>query len=149
MFHCARALARDRLRDHGRSDNNTLTTDFRPSLAHTKIDIHISLQSITLNRLATDRTHLVVIRSLVHDRRVFISDVGDVGRLINDRHVAFGRQERLLDTRRAEFSGRNEAILVGTDVVIIVRPIVNSGALIETRFGRKRRPADVFVALAP
>ena len=149
MFDRWRTFVRDRLRDHGRSDNHRLTTNFGTMFAHAKIDIHISLESITLNRFATDRTQLVIIRALVYNGRVVVSDVRDVGRLIHDGDIAFGREECLLDTRRAEFATGNEAILIGPDVVIIVGPIVNAGALIESRFRRERRPSDIILALSP
>ena len=69
--------------------------------------------------------------------------------MIDDRDVAFRWEKSLLDPRRAKFARRDETILVRTDVVIIVRPIVDPGALIEARFRRQRCPADVIVALAP
>jgi hypothetical protein len=88
-------------------------------------------------------------RSLVHDGGVVVSDVGDVGRLIDDRHVALGRHDRALNARRAELFRLDEAVLLGADVIIVIGPIMNAGAAIEARFRRQRRPADVVVAFTP
>lgn len=95
------------------------------------------------------RAHFVIIRSLIHYRRVVVSNVCDVGRLIDDGHVAFRRQQRLFYPRRPEFAARDEAILVRTNIVITIGPISNASALIESRFWRERRPADIVVTLAP
>lgn len=102
-----------------------------------------------MHRFATHRAHLIVTRSFIHNGRVVVSDVGDVGSLINNRHIALRRQERLLNPRRAEFATGDEGILIGPDVVIIIRPIMDPSALIESCFRRQRRPADVLAALAP
>lgn len=95
------------------------------------------------------RAQLFIVRTFVHDCRVVVSNVGDIGGLVNDGHVALRRNERGLDPLRAEFSGRNEAILVRTDVVVTIGPIVDAGVLIESGLWRQRRPADIIVALAP
>jgi len=102
-----------------------------------------------LHRCTADRAEFLIARSLVHDGRVVVSDIGDVGRLINNRHAAFWRQQGLLNPRRAKFSTGDKTILVGTNVVVTVGPVMNAGALIESRFRRQRGPADVIVALAP
>ena len=135
--------------NHRRGHDNSLTAHFWSRLTTGNLDIYVSLEPIALHRFATNRTELIVIRTFVDDRCVFISDVRDVGGLIDDRHVALRRQERLLNSRRAEFSTCDETVLVGTDVVIIVRPIANACALVEACLGRQRRPADVVTALAP
>ena len=49
----------------------------------------------------------------------------------------------------AEFIRRDERILVGPDVVITVRPILNAAAAIEARFRRQGRPADIILVRAP
>ena len=102
-----------------------------------------------MNRLPTARTQLVVAWALIYDRRVTVGDVGDVCRLIDDRYVALGRNDGCLDTVRAKLIGGNETVLVRADVIIIVRPVMNTGAPIETRFGGQRRPTDIIITLAP
>src|SRR5437588_8608088 len=49
----------------------------------------------------------------------------------------------------AKIVARYERILVRTDVVITVRPIMDSAAAIEARFRRQWRPAHVILARAP
>lgn len=49
----------------------------------------------------------------------------------------------------AEFIVRNERVLVGTNIVIAVRPGMDATAAIEERLGRQRRPADVILARSP
>jgi hypothetical protein len=50
---------------------------------------------------------------------------------------------------RTEVVARDKRILVRTDVVIIVGPIVNAAPPIEARLRRQRRPTDVIFAGAP
>jgi hypothetical protein len=95
------------------------------------------------------RANFVVARALVHNRGVVVRDVGDVGRLIDDGYVALGRNDRVFEPRRAKLFCFDEAILVRTDVVITVRPIVDAGPAIEARFLWKRGPTDVVTTLAP
>lgn len=95
------------------------------------------------------RSHFVVIRTLVDDSCVAVSDVGDVGGLVDDGQVAFAWHHRGFDSLRAKFVHWDKRILVGADVVVIVGPGMNAGAPIETRFRRKWRPTDVIVAFAP
>lgn len=102
-----------------------------------------------MDRLATDRPELIITGSFIDDGRVLVGDVGDIGRLINDRDVAFRWQKRLLSPRRTEFATSDETILIGSDIIITVRPIPNSGALIETGFRRQWGPTNIIVALAP
>ncbi len=149
LFHSWRPFVRDRLSNHRRGDDNRFTAHFRSRRFAGKIDIHISFESIPLDRLATDRAQFIVIRAFIHDGRVAVSNVGDVRGLIDDRHVAFRRKQRLLNPRRAEFAARDETILIRPDVIIVVGPVVNAGALVELRFRRQRRPADIIIALAP
>src|SRR5262249_46522662 len=149
LFYYRRTLAHNRCGDHRRSHNDGFTPNNRPRLLDRDIDLQVALTSKSLHGLATYRAHFIVTRTLVHDRRVVVSDVGDVGRLIDDRHIALGWDNRGLDPLRAKFSARNEAILVGTDIVVTVGPIVDAGALIESRFRWQGRPANVIVTLAP
>ncbi|MEN3370133.1 MAG: hypothetical protein V7609_2276 [Verrucomicrobiota bacterium] len=48
-----------------------------------------------------------------------------------------------------EFIAGNERVLIGADVVITIRPIVDAAAAIEARFRRQGRPADIVFARAP
>ena len=136
-------------RDQRRGNDDGFAANDRPRFAYVHIDIDLALEPQPLDRLLTARAYFIVARTLIYDRRVVVSDVGDVGRLIDDGHVALGRNHGALRARRAELPCFNEAILLRADVVITVRPIVNAGAAIEARFGRERRPADIVVALAP
>ena len=136
MFHSRRPFVRDRLSNHRRGNDNRFTAHLRPRRFRRNIDIHISLESITLHRLATDRAQLIVTRTFIHDCRVVVGNVRDVGGLIDNRDVAFGWQKSLLNARCAKFARCNETILVWAYVVIIVGPIANASALIKSRFGR-------------
>ena len=149
LFHRPRPLACLRCRYQRRSHDHRLTLNEGPRCFDIDVNTGVAFQAKALHRLAALRAHFVIIRSLIHDRRVVVSNVGDVGRLINNSQVALWRHDRGLDSLRTEFSGRNEGILVRTDVVIVIRPIVDAGALIESRFRGQRRPADVIVALPP
>ena len=115
-----------------------------------RLHVHgLALESQTLDRSVSASAQFVIVRSLVYDRRVVVSDVRDICRLIDDGHVTIGRNNNALDALRSKLICRNETILVWADVVIIIGPIVDAVALIETRFWRERRPTDVIVALAP
>ena len=149
MLHRARPFVRGRLRDNWRGNDHGFAPHFRSRRAPGKIDIRVSLESISLHRFATDRTELIIAWAFVHDGRVVVSDVSDVGRLVDNRHAALRREQRLLHSRRAKFAARDETILVGADVIIIVGPIVNAGVPVESRFRRQWRPTDVIGTLAP
>lgn len=149
LFHSPRPFARLRRRKHRSSHDHGLALNQRTWCFDIHVNTEVAFQAKPLHRLAALRTHFFIVGTFVDHGCVVISDVGDVGRLVNDRHVALRRHNRGLDPLRAQFSGRNEAILVGTDVVIVIRPIVDAGALIESRFRGQRRPTDVIVALAP
>ena len=149
LLHPCRPFARYRCGNHRRGHDHGFALNERPRRFDIHVDIDVPFQTKSLHRLATLRAHLVEVRSFVDDGRVFVSDVGDVGRLIDEGHIAFGREDGGLDSLRAEFSCRNKTILVGTDVVIIIGPIVDAGALIESRFRRQRRPTNVIAALSP
>ncbi len=149
LFHSPRPFARNWCGNHRRSHHHGLALNKRTWCFDIHVNTEVALQAKALHRLAALRAHFVIVGTFVDHGCVVISDVGDVGRLVNDRHVALRRHNRGLDPLRAEFPGRNEAILVGTDIVIVIRPIVDAGALIESRFRGQRRPADVIVALAP
>jgi hypothetical protein len=49
----------------------------------------------------------------------------------------------------AKFVVRNKGILIGTDVVIAVRPRMDAAAAIEAGFRRQWRPADIILARSP
>ena len=126
-----------------------MTSHNRPRLACVDVNIDFAFESQALDRLLRLRANFVVARTLVHNRGVVVGDVGDVGRLSDDGHVALGRNDRVFEARRAKLFCLDEAILVRTDVVITVRPIVDAGSAIETRFRRQRSPTDIVITLAP
>jgi hypothetical protein len=131
LFHSPRPFARLRRRYHRRGHDHGFALNKRSWCFEIHVNTGVAFQAKTLHRLAALRAHFVIIRSLIHDRRVVVSNVGDVGGLINDLHIALRRHDRGLDALRAEFSGRNEGILVWTNVVITIGPIMDAGALIE------------------
>ena len=149
LFHSPRPFARLRRRNHRRSHDHGLALNKRPWCFDIHVDIDVAFQAKSLHRLASLRAQFLVVGTFVDHGCVVIGNVGDVGRLIDDRHIAFRRQDGGPGSLRAEFSCRNKTILVRTDVVIVIRPIVDAGALIESRFRRQRRPADVIVAFSP
>lgn len=124
-----------------------MTAHNRPRLAHADIDF--AFESQALDRLLRLCANFVVARTLVHNCGVVVGDIGDVGRLIDDGHIAFGRNDRVFEPQRAKLFCLDEAILVRTDVVIAVRPIVDAGAAIEACFRRQGGPTDVVITLAP
>jgi len=126
-----------------------LTAHKRSRFARVDINIEFAFESQALDRLLRLGANFVVARTLVHNRGVVVCDVGDVNRLLDDRHVALRRNDRAFEARRAKLFCFDEAILVRTDVVIAVRPIVDAGPAIEARFRRQRSPADVVITLAP
>jgi hypothetical protein len=95
----------------------------------------LALQPQAFNRLPTAGTQLVVAWTLIYDGPVAVSDIGNVCRLIDDRHIALGRNEGCLDAVRAKLIRRNETVLVRADVVIVVSPVMNTGAPVEARLG--------------
>ncbi len=149
LFHSPRPFVRLRRRYYRRSYDDGFTLNKRSRWFDRNIDVHVPLKSKPLYWLAALGTHLVIIRTFVDDRCVVVGDIGDVGGLIDDSDIAFRRQDRGLNPLRAKLPGCDEGILVRPDVVIVIRPIVDAGALIEPRFRGQRRPADVIVALAP
>ena len=126
-----------------------MTAHNRPRLSCVDVNIDFAFESQALDRLLRLRANFVVARALVHNRGVVVRDVRDVGRLIDDGHVALGRNDRVFEPRRAKLFCLDEAILVRTDVIITVRPIVDAGPAIEARFRRQRGPTDVVITLAP
>jgi len=106
-------------------------------------------QTITLDRALTARTQFVVVWSFVNNRRVRKGDPGHVRRVHGDADIALRRNHSAPDMFRAKFVTRDERILVRSDVVIIVRPIVDALAMIEPRLGRQRRPTNVILARPP
>lgn len=148
-FDRARTLGPPTNRNHGRGNRNHLAAHDRPAHFHVKIDVNVSLETQTLDRLLTARSQFVIIWSLIYDRRIVVGNVGHVGRLIDDGDVALARHDVALDLFVSKFPRRDEAVLVGANVVIVIGPIMNAAAAIEARFRRQRRPADIFIALAP
>lgn len=111
-------------------------------------EIRLPLNLQPLNRLPDAGAQNLEVRPVIHDGHVAVGDVRDVGRLIDDRHILLPRHWPL-DAARAEVAYADERIRVGSDIIIIVGPILNTGAAIELRFGRQRCPADVIIAGAP
>lgn len=142
-------LSRLRAREDRSRNGNDFPTHNRPWHFDVNININIALEPEPLNRLLGAAPQLIVVRSLVNDNRVVISDIRDVGGLIDNRDVAFDRNHYALDLLRTEFICRNETILVRARVIIIVRPIMNARPPVKARFRREWRPADVIVTLAP
>jgi hypothetical protein len=95
------------------------------------------------------RAHFLVVRPLVNDCGVSVGNVGDVGRLDYDCDIALDRNHRALDASRTEFIARNKCVLVGTDIIIIVRPITDAALPIKARFRRQWSPTDVVLARSP
>ncbi|MEY2482158.1 MAG: hypothetical protein QOK24_686 [Verrucomicrobiota bacterium] len=104
---------------------------------------------ISLHGLLTPRAHLLVVRPLIHDRRIRVGDVGDVRGFIHESDVALGRNHGAAHMLRPEFIPGNKRILIRSDVVITIRPIMDTAPAIEARFRRQRRPADIILARAP
>ena len=144
-----RTFRRLRGSDYWSWDLNNFTSYNRTWRFRVHVRGDLTLEAQAFNGLPTACTQLVVARTLIYDGRVNVSDIGDVCRLIDDRHVALGRNEGCLNTTRAKFIRRNETVLVRADVVIIVSPVMNTGAPIKTRLGRQGRPTNVIVTLAP
>ena len=149
LFHPRRPFARYWCGNHRRGHHYGLALNKRTRCFDIHVNTEVAFQAKALHRLATLCAHFIIVGTFVDHGCVVISDVGDVGRLVNDRYVALRRHNGGLGSLRAEFSCRNKTILVGTDVVIIIGPIVDAGALIESRFRRQRRPTNVIVALSP
>src|ERR1700682_6158474 len=95
------------------------------------------------------RAQFVITRSLIYHSRVVVSDVRDVGCLINDGDVALAGHNGTFTLPGAKFARGHEAVLIWSDVIIIVGPIVNATTPIEARLWGQRRPADVLVAFSP
>lgn len=89
-----------------------------------------------MNRLLRAGAQFVVAGSLVYDRGVAVSDVRDVGRLIDDRDIALARNNAALNALPAEFLGGDEGVLVRADIIITVGPIMNAAAAVEARLWR-------------
>ena len=89
LFHRLRPFARDGRGNHWRSHNHGFALNKRPRRFDIHVDTEVALQAKPLHWLAALRAHFVIVRSLIHDCRVVVSDIGDVGGLIDDRHVTF------------------------------------------------------------
>ena len=97
-----------------------MTAHKRSRFARVDINIEFAFESQALDRLLRLGANFVVARTLVHNRGVVVCDVGDVNRLLDDRHVALRRNDRAFEPRRAKLFCLDEAILVRTNVVITV-----------------------------
>ena len=113
------------------------------------LDVVHPFDAFALERLPAARAQFVIVRALVHDRRIVIGDVRDVGRLIDDRYVPLRRNHSAPHILVADVLVRNEDVLAGVDIIITIGPLLNPGASLETRFGRERSPADMLLARAP
>lgn len=89
LFHRLRPFARLRCGNHRRSHDHCLTLNERSRWLDADIDTCVALQTEPLHRLAALCAHFVITWSLIHDSGVVVSDIGDVGGLIDDRHVTF------------------------------------------------------------
>ena len=59
-----------------------------------KVRVGITLQAKSLDGILAARTQFVVDGTLVDHGRIVVGDIGDVGRLVNDCHVALDRDAR-------------------------------------------------------
>ena len=114
-----------------------------------RLHIPLPAQTITLDLPRTARAQLVVARAFVHDHRVGEGDPGDVRSFDHDRDVAFRGNDSATDMFRAEIVARDECVLVGAYVVIIVGPILDTAPAIEARLRRQWRPANIIFIGAP
>jgi hypothetical protein len=73
---------------------------------------YLAFETQPFIRLLASRTQLFVAGTLVHNNRVVVSDIRDVCRLIDDRHVALGRNHRSLHAACAKFICWNETVLI-------------------------------------
>ncbi|MDB6147369.1 MAG: hypothetical protein JWO45_1033 [Spartobacteria bacterium] len=113
------------------------------------IEGYLTFQFEVLDWLLRARTQFIVVWALVHDACVGVSDIRHVCSLIDNSDVALGRNDCLFSPSRPKLSGWHETILRRPDVVVTVGPVANTGAPIEARFGRKRRPTYVIITFAP
>lgn len=111
--------------------------------------VELAFETIPLDRPSAAGAHLLEVRALVNDHGVRVGNVGDVGRLDYDRDIALDRNHRALNALRPEFIVRNKRVLVGTDIIMIVRPIPDAAFAIKARFRRQRSPTDVILARSP
>ncbi len=112
-------------------------------------DVIFALQPQLLHRTPAASAQLIEVRTFVHDGGVAISDVGHVGRFIDDRDVLLHGNDGALNVFVADVFVRHEDVFAGFDVIIIIGPMFDAGAFFETRFRRQRRPADMLIARAP
>ena len=148
-LHGWRALALLRRLKHWRGDDDGLALDNWPTRLGVDIDTRIALEPVALQRLAALRPQLFVIWTLIDDCSVLVGDVGHVGRLVDDGDVTLGRHHCGFEPLAPKLLSRNKRVLIRTNIVIIIGPIVNAGAPIEPRLRRQRRPADKVLALPP
>ena len=100
------------------------------------VDVDLTFNFESLNRLLRSGPQFFVVRPLIHNRRIAVSDIRDVRRLIDNRDVTLGRNHRLFGAFCAELVGCDKTILFGSDVIIAVGPITNAGSAIEMCLGR-------------
>jgi hypothetical protein len=143
----ARAFGRLRRCDHGRRNDDGFAA--HNGMRISRRNRSLALQSQALDWCAALRPQFIVARSLVHDDRFVVGNVGDIGRLIHNGDVLLCGDDHARDSLLADFSRRDKTILVWPDVVVVVGPIVDTAGAIEVRFRRQRRPADVLPAFAP
>ena len=89
LFHRLRPFAHLRRGNHWRSHDHSFTLNKRPWRFDIHVDTEVAFQAKPLHWLTTLRAHFVITRTFVNDSRVVVSDIGDVGGLIDDRHITF------------------------------------------------------------
>ncbi len=149
FLHVPRTFSQLRSGDDWSRDLNNFTSYNRTWRFCVHVRGDLALEPQAFNRLLTAGAQFVVAWTLIYVRRIAVSEIGDVCRLVDDSHVALDRNDGCLNTARAKLIRGNETVLVRADIVIIVSPVMNTGASIETRFGRQRGPTDIIIALAP
>ena len=88
LLHTARAFDWLRSRDDRSGHFDYFTLQNRTWVFDANIDLPLETQP--RDWLARTRMQLVIIRSLINDDGIVISDVRDVGRLIHDGHILLG-----------------------------------------------------------
>lgn len=135
--------------EHQGRDGQHIAADNRPRFTHVDVNVDVALEPQALHRFRTAGADFFVTRPLIDDGRIVIRDVGDVGRLVDDGEVLLGWDNGSLHSRSAKRTRLDETIVLRTDVVVAIGPVVNAGAAVEPRFRRQRSPAYVAVAFAP
>jgi hypothetical protein len=102
-----------------------------------------------LNILIGLRRNRLNLRTIVINYGVVVDDVRNILRLGDNLHVLGWRLHILCVARRRPMRVANEGVSSGSDIIIRVRPGRDPHVHGDVRFGRKRSPTDVFVALSP